>query len=101
MCDGPSVYCVYCVYTECILCDGPSVYCASQGVGHFAWALGVAFEAKLLKAVFPLLAAAASHHSTVSDAAMATLERVCAACAYPSLRFAFLPPRLVFSLCTV
>ena len=60
--------------------DGPSVYCASQGVGHFAWALGVAFEAKLLKAVFPLLAAAASRHSSVSDAAMATLERVCCVC---------------------
>jgi len=70
--------------------DGASMHCfwrclALQGLGDFAQALGAAFEPKLLRAAFPLLAAAASTNATVCDTAMATLERVCAACGYGSL----------------
>ena len=39
-------------------------------------------------AAFPLLASAASPNAQVADAAIATLERVCAACGYASLRYA-------------
>ena len=59
---------------------------ALEGFGGAANALGSSFEGKLLATSFPLLAAAASAHADVSTAAVASLERVRAACGYASLQ---------------
>jgi hypothetical protein len=58
----------------------------TQGVADLAEAVGASFDGKLLRAAYPLLAAAASPSSALAAAALASLHRIRRACSYSSLR---------------